>query len=154
MQTVPTKMNGYRINAIVAHTSIKGSNVEDIHARILKAAESSEIIAAPEYAYHPGRPLIPEERSRYLDELAQASHGRLIVPGTFVWQEGGLMHNTAYAIADGTIIHEYDKINQCGEDKIADACMLKPVFGKKPALFTWDKKRCGIEICADTGTLT
>ena len=121
---------------------------------ILKAAEehNPDILLAPEFfLYNGGKPYSRKEKKEIEKEIAgkAGKEGRLIIPGTIIWEGFLGIYNTA-PIINGTNISEYHKATDGGTSQIAIRDRLRVKFGKESGrLFKWRNLDFGIEICSD-----
>ena len=140
-------------------TDIDGSNHDAIEKKMCTGLRENkyDFIIAPEYSFAPYDTVFDEQqKDTILKRLLTASAGSktLIIPGTFLWHKKGELKNTAYAICDGDIIHVYDKITDGGERWHAIDYQLTYHFGEALGVFSWNRLKIGIEICADAGILS
>lgn len=112
-----------------------------------------DLIVAPEYFMNNERRIYTrEEKEGLIKRIADVSGDRLIVPGTILWQEDGLMRNTAVALSEGKIIAEHDKSTDGGEALIAQPYGLSPFYGKWEAcMLPWRGLDASLEICTEHG---
>ncbi|MFA5887393.1 MAG: hypothetical protein WC852_01645 [Candidatus Nanoarchaeia archaeon] len=121
---------------------------------ILNAAETynPDILLAPEFFfYNGGKPYSRKEKKEIEKEIAGTAgkEGRLIIPGTIIWEGFWGIYNTA-PIIDGTNISEYHKATDGGTSQIAIRDRLRIKYGKESGrLFKWRNLDLGIEICSD-----
>ena len=121
---------------------------------ILKAAEeyNPDILLAPEFfLYNGGKPYSRKEKKEIEKEIAGKAEkeGRLIIPGTIIWEGFLGIYNTA-PIIDWTNISEYHKATDGGTSQIAIRDKLRVKYGKESGrLFKWRNLDLGIEICSD-----
>lgn len=114
----------------------------------------ANIIVAPEYSYYPGeRPLTKKEKNYFLTLQKQYSKDKLLIPGTFVWEDNGFMYNEAYFLSNGEVAGRHLKIRDGGEMYEAKKFGLQYSQGTKSGLLEWNLLKIGIEICMDIGTL-
>jgi hypothetical protein len=153
----PDSQNPIRVGIVAAYTSFRGSDMVSILNSVLEASSSKkyDIVVAPEYSFSPEEGLISEEgKDVYVETFRKASeNGTMIIPGTFVWQNGNEMFNTAYVFYDGKVIHRYDKMRDAFEGGIAERNNLVLSLGQELGVFQWAGLNVGIEICADAGIL-
>lgn len=147
-----------QVGIVAAKTSSYGSDTVSIQAALVNAAKSGhfDIVVAPEYSFMPSTgPLSRTELDRYLDFFKEAStSGTLIIPGSFIWQQNGMLYNSCFFIQNGKVIYQYEKNIDGGEDSIAKRFNLKPSYGTHLGTFDWDGLKMGVEICADGGILS
>lgn len=112
-----------------------------------------DLIVAPEFFMNNERRIYTRaEKEGLAQKIAGISGDRLIVPGTILWQEDGLMKNTAIAASEGKVIAEHDKSTDGGEALIAQTYGLSPFYGKWEAcMFPWRGLDIGLEICMEHG---
>lgn len=112
-----------------------------------------DLIVAPEYFMNNERRIYTrEEKEGLVKRIADVSGGRLIVPGTILWQEDGLMRNTAVAVSEGKVLAEHDKSTNGGDTLIAQIYGLSVLYGKCNAcMFQWRDLDVGLEICVEHG---
>lgn len=112
-----------------------------------------DILAGPEWMFLPEKKVYnKEEKNNIIKKISQKTKGTncLILSGTIVWQEDGLVSNTTPIIADGELIEEYSKWSDGGTDYIASCLQLKAKeHNKKGTCFKWRELGIGLEICSD-----
>ncbi len=144
------------VNTQTAQLEKNMSHVESLDKILTRVNKDidAHIIVAPEYSYYPdSRPLTEQEKDYFLHKQKDNTKGKLVIPGTFVWQKEGCMYNEAYFISNGDIIGQYLKCKDGGEWIAATKFQLKYIQGKEPGIFEWNKLKLGIEICIDMGTI-
>ncbi len=106
------------------------------------------------------RPLREDEVLDYKSACANLSkNGKLIIPGTFVWQKDSELFNSSYGFLDGQEVFEYFKMFSGGEKTLAKTLRfdqnssVEAKFGKTVGNFKVFDLTLGIEICADRGVL-
>lgn len=138
-------------------TDVEGRNPmrgKDPLEIILKAAETynPDILLAPEFfLYNGGKPYSRKEKEKIEKEIAGTAgkEGRLIIPGTIIWEGFWGVYNTAPVI-NGRNISEYHKATDGGTSQIGDRHILRTRFGRENGkLFGWNSLNLGMEICAD-----
>ena len=146
-----------RFGMIQTVTSASGSNLEGIITGIRQAVDAQcTIIVAPEYSFLPSSgPLTVQEYHACVNTLRFMTKGSsvLLIPGTFVWKNGGVLYNTTCVMYDGEVLFQYQKMRDGGEGVIAEKHGLIPNFGKELGIFYWKGLKVGLEICADGGIL-
>ncbi|MDD4877559.1 MAG: hypothetical protein PHO02_00810 [Candidatus Nanoarchaeia archaeon] len=110
-----------------------------------------DLIVAPEYFLNNERRIYTrEEKEGLVKRMADISGERLIVPGTILWQEDGLMRNTAVALSEGKVLAEHDKSIDGKDCVLAESYGLSPFYGKWEAcMFKWKGLKVSLEICAE-----
>lgn len=118
------------------------------------AAQQPDILLAPEYfLYQSGKaPYTMEEKEALLGQIA-AIAGRqdnLIIPGTILWQEKGIVHNTAPVLIGRNKVHEHHKSYDLDTWMICIDFGLISQLGTEPGyVIDWRGKRIGLEICVE-----
>lgn len=113
-----------------------------------------DILMAPEYFFHFGKPCTKEEFEKGVEELVDMSRGKraLLMPGTFMWDDGdGNVYNTLPIICDGKVILSYDKMTDGGERDMLDERFDNQRYatGEKKGTFEWENLKIGVELCSD-----
>ncbi|MFH1066257.1 MAG: hypothetical protein V1734_07140 [Nanoarchaeota archaeon] len=135
-----------------SHPSIpRRSPLERIAEEISR--HTPELIVAPEYFLNNERRIYTrQEKEELVRKVADIAEDRLVVPGTILWQEDGLMRNTAVAVSNGKVLAEHDKSTDGGEALIAQTYGLSPFYGEWEAcVFPWKGLDVSLEICMEHG---
>lgn len=133
-----------------SHPSIPRRNPAE---RISEAIDlyTPDLIVAPEYFLNNEKRIYTrQEKEGLVQRIADISGDRLIVPGTILWQEDGLMRNTAVAVSEGKVLAEHDKSIDGKDGIIAESYKLSPFYGKwETCMFKWNGLKVSLEICAE-----
>jgi hypothetical protein len=114
------------------------------------------VTAAPEWWFVPPNKvaMTQSDRDVLLQRLCALTVGgdRLLVPGTIPWLDAkGGYHNTAYAIADGRVLHSVDKQSIGGEEDFLPSGVHFTADPVKDWTFRWRHHRVSLEVCRDHG---
>lgn len=110
-----------------------------------------DLIVAPEYFMNNEKRIYTrQEKDELVQKVADIAEDRLVVPGTVLWQEDGLMRNTAVAVSNGKVLAEHDKSIDGKDGVLAESYGLSPFYGKLEAcMFKWKGLKVSLEICAE-----
>lgn len=126
---------------------------------LLRASDATnpDILVGPEFLfynpwwrYKESTPYSKWKKKEICKELAVKTRGLLLIPGTFIWEKGNKMFNSAPVIFGGEVKHEYFKYTDGGSCKIAEDHSLNYSVGDEDGLsFPWKGITIGLEICLD-----
>ncbi|MDP7491559.1 MAG: hypothetical protein QGG26_01210 [Candidatus Undinarchaeales archaeon] len=112
-----------------------------------------DVLVGSEYSFFPHVPLTREEKDERLEQMREISEEHpdtLLLPGTYLWQEGGKLHNTLPVFHKGEIVYSYDKQNSAnGENWVAEQHGLEYEAEKSRGVFEHRGLSMGLEICYD-----
>ncbi len=123
----------------------------------LATQPAPDILLAPEWFFVPEQDFYtPRQYARLRRRLERATDGieSLVIPGTIArLDEDGHYLNTALVLCGGKTLLEYSKRRDGGDSCFAVSHQRDWQEGKKKGVFSWQDYACGLEICADHGTL-
>ncbi|MFH1364983.1 MAG: hypothetical protein ABIH28_00145 [archaeon] len=113
----------------------------------------AEIVIGPELALGGAKNILDfYELNEQVNSLASGLKGKLVIPGTGLVKETGLMRNVAPIILkDGRVAYHFKNSSHC-EDSVAQTNGLEYERGNvKNGLFGGEEPSFAIEICRDHG---
>ena len=159
MPDSPADSPNLRVGMLYCKTDTKhviGSPLEAI-VKSLSVEPAPDIILAPEWFFVPEHNFYtPRQYAALRTRLKRATEGidSLVIPGTIARLDSqGRYLNTALVLSGGETLLEYSKRTDGGDSNFAYSHQREWQDGKKKGVFRWQDYACGLEICADHGTL-
>lgn len=141
---VPFSSSGTRNETVM-------DNYQDVIGTALEAGP--DILIGAEYVFFPRQPLTREERDERFDVMRQLSvehPDTLLMPGTYIWQEDGQLHNTLPVFRGGELVCTYDKQNPANAEHWMEGDHdLEYTPEKSDGVLEYRSLSVGMEICYD-----